>query len=322
MTEPDHIEGTEFGPYTLIRRIGEGAMGEVLLATDNEAKRQVALKRPWARLEADRSAIRRFEREAAAIAVVNHPGICRMYDFGRVDGRNYIAMELIEGENLGTWVQKQPELEAPRALRIIQKTALALSAMHDAGVIHRDLKPANIMIRSDESPVITDFGMASLIQNAFEGSRITPIGAVVGTPAYMSPEQILCEEDRYCPASDLYSLGVILYELLSGWPPFSGSLATMLGAIVAEPPADLQIHVQSLDAGLNTICQKALEKETEDRFQSGQEFAQAIETYLSEQPESATSAPATDPKEPENPPETPPPKQETRLIRVLKSVFG
>ena len=303
---------TEFGPYRLIRRIGEGAMGEVLLAEDPQTERQIAIKRPWVKLEADPKAIKRFEREAKAASSIDHPNICRVFDFGRIDKRHYIAMEFIDGVNLATWVQNQGDLEPARVLRLVRKAALGLHAIHETGIVHRDMKPANIMIKPNEEPVITDFGMANLTDTAIGVSRLTPAGAMVGTPAYMSPEQILAEADRYCPASDLYSLGIILYELLCGWPPFSGSLATILGTIVAERPADLQVHDPTIDEGLNAICQKALEKEPADRFQTGQEFAAAIDEWLEGRSFESSSDDAPDPASAE---------KDGRFSRILRSIF-
>lgn len=313
MTQSSPITEAEFGPFRLLRRIGEGAMGEVLLAEDPKTNKQIAIKRPWVRLEADPKAIKRFEREAKAASSVEHPNICRIFDFGRIDKRHYITMEFIDGVDLATWVQNQAELEPVRVVKLIRKVALGLHAIHETGIVHRDMKPANIMIKPNEEPVITDFGMANLTDTAIGVSRLTPAGAMVGTPAYMSPEQILAEQDRYCPASDLYSLGIILYELLCGWPPFSGSLATILGTIVSERPADLQIHLPDLDEGLNAICQKALEKEPVDRFQTGEEFAAAIDGWLSGSQASAEPiSSASGDAEPE---------KDGRFSRILRSIF-
>ena len=316
MPEPGQIDECEFGPYRLIRRVGEGAMGEVLQAVDPKTGSEIAIKRPWTKLEADPKAIRRFEREAKAASSVNHPNICRVLDFGRIDNRHYIAMELIDGMDLARWVQEQPQLDPVRAANLVRKVALGLQAIHATGVVHRDLKPANIMIKPNEEPVVTDFGMANLMDTAIGVSRLTPAGAMVGTPAYMSPEQILAEHEKYCPASDLYSLGIIFYELLCGWPPFSGSLATILGTIVSEPPPEIQVHVPELDANLNRLVQKALNKEPEDRYQSGQEFANAIDDWLTNA--GPISAPAPEPSAGTEPSTEP---VSRKLSRMLKSLF-
>lgn len=294
-------------------------MGEVFLAIDPKSGSQIALKRPWFKLEADPKAIKRFEREAKAASSIQHPNICKVYDFGRVADRHFITMEYIDGLNLAHWVQDHPHIPPSRALRLIKLIALGLDAIHAAGVIHRDLKPANIVMTADENPIITDFGMANLIDNATAGSRLTPAGAMIGTPAYMSPEQILADQERFCPASDLYSLGIIMYELLCGWPPFSGSLATILGTIVSEPPPDLQVHSADLDPSLNEICQKALGKEPADRFQTGEQFAAAIDQWQAAHSES--HADGSSGESSENPHAAEGTDRSGRITRMIRSLF-
>ena len=266
-----------FGPYRIQRRIGEGGMGAVYLAENTETGVAYALKTPFFSQPDDESTIRRFRREARAATALQHPNIYSVHDVGEIDGQHYMTMDYVEGIDLGHWMQ-QEEVSTERGLIVAKKLALALNVAHESGIIHRDLKPANVMMTPEGEPVILDFGMARRFD--IDESILTPTGAMVGTPGYMAPEQILANRDKIGPGSDLYSLGVILYELLTGWIPFSGSLATMLGTIVSDPPPDLTSHNPGLNPQLDGLVLKVLAKDPDDRYQSGKEFADAIDEYL------------------------------------------
>jgi serine/threonine-protein kinase len=269
----------EFGRYRILRKLGEGTMGEVFLAEQKALNRRVALKTPAFRKSGEGQVIKRFLREARAASTIRHPNVCPVFDLGACEGRQFLTMEYIEGSNLAEWVQRQEEIPSQLALRLVQKIALGLQAAHDAGLVHRDLKPANVMMSVDQEPIIMDFGMVRLLD--VDATVLTPTGAMTGTPAYMAPEQVLGDRDLIGPATDLYSLGVIMYELLTGSRPFTGSLATVLGTIVSDLPPPLQSHCPDLDPRLDELCQRALRKAQAERYQSGQEMASAIEAYLS-----------------------------------------
>ena len=267
----------EFGRYRILRKLGEGGMGAVFLALDTTLDRRVALKTPAFARQEDEQIIKRFLREAKAAATIHHPNVCPIFDFGEIDGRHYLTMAYVEGCELAEWVQLKNEIPTELALQIVKKIALGLQAAHDQGVVHRDLKPGNVMMNTENEPIIMDFGMVRLIDS--DETILTPTGTMVGTPAYMAPEQIMAERESIGPTTDIYSLGVIMYELLSGWPPFSGSLATMLGTIVSDPPPRLEAHAPDLDPRLNDLCLKALAKQQADRYQSGREMAEAIDAF-------------------------------------------
>jgi serine/threonine protein kinase len=269
----------EFGRYRILRKLGQGAMGEVFLAEDKELNRRVALKTPAIRRGSDGKTIKRFLREARSAATIHHPNVCPVYDLGECEGRHFLTMKYIEGCHLAEWVRRQDEIPTELALRLVQKIALGLQAAHDAGLVHRDLKPANVMMSADQEPIIMDFGMVRLLD--VDATVLTPTGAMTGTPAYMAPEQVLGNRDHFGPTTDLYSLGVIMYELLTGSLPFSGSLVTLLGTIVSDTPPPLQSYCSDLDPHLDELCQRALIKEQADRYQSGLEMASAIEAYVS-----------------------------------------
>ena len=272
----------DFGRYQILRQLGAGGMGTVYLAEDTEQDRQVALKTPSLAGPDEQQIAKRFLREARSAATIHHANVCPIFDIGEFEGRQYLTMAYVEGCELARWIERTDDVPVPTALRIIQKIALGLAAAHDAGIVHRDLKPGNVMMNKEDEPIIMDFGMVRLMD--VDQTILTPTGTMVGTPAYMAPEQIMAERDSIGPETDIYSLGVIMYELLSGWPPFSGSLTTMLGTIVSDPPPELCSHDPNLDPQLDQLCLKALAKSPQDRYRSGRDLAQAIDDYLAGHP--------------------------------------
>ena len=198
-------------------------MGVVYLAHDMELDRRVAIKIPHAEFERSPAAVARFQRKARAAAAFEHPNFCRVYDVGQFEGHHFIAMAYVEGRSLRAVIDCEGPLEQERSITWVRSLALAMAKAHERGIIHRDLKPSNILINGETEPIITDFGLVRWLEG--DDPELTRSGMVVGTPHYMAPEQI--EGDTKCvgPASDIYSLGVILYELLSGRRPFAGSTA-------------------------------------------------------------------------------------------------
>ncbi|MGI9055589.1 MAG: serine/threonine protein kinase, partial [Pyrinomonadaceae bacterium] len=209
------LVGKEFATYKIEKPIGAGGMGEVYLAHDDKLNRKVALKILPAEFAADAERIRRFKREARMISTLNHPYIVTIYDVGTTDGINFIATEFVEGETVRDLINRG--IDVKQTLAIISQTCEALHAAHQAGVIHRDIKPENIMLRSDGFVKVLDFGLAKLnVPNEFQQSlsNFTMKGNIIGTPAYMSPEQITDEKVDH--RTDLWSVGVVLYEMLTG----------------------------------------------------------------------------------------------------------
>ena len=233
---------SEFGRYRILKLLGEGAMGSVFLAHDSELDRKVALKTPKFRESEGDEVIERFYREARSSATLRNANICPIYDVGEIAGTRYISMAYIEGRRLSDYVASGKQLPQRQIALVVRKLALALQDAHDRGVVHRDLKPANIMIDDKHEPIIMDFGLARQIDQK-EDERLTQEGMIVGSPAYMSPEQVEGKWDRIGPATDIYSLGVVLYELLAGQTPFKGSIAFILGQIVSQsPPKPSESH--------------------------------------------------------------------------------
>jgi serine/threonine protein kinase len=227
----------------------------------------------------DREMTERFYREARAAAKLRHRNICAVHDIGEIDGTRYISMAYIEGRPLSDYVNPDKPPSERNVAAIVRKLAQALETAHREGVIHRDLKPANIMVDKKTEPVILDFGLAWQI-NKQEDERLTQTGTVMGSPAYMSPEQINAEIDRIGPASDIYSLGVILYELLTGQLPYEGSIAAVIGQILMKDPQKPSVHRPDLDPRLESICIKMMAKQIEDRHATMKDVAQALTKFL------------------------------------------
>jgi serine/threonine-protein kinase len=265
-------EISSLGKYEIRREIGRGAMGVVYEGYDPFIKRVVALKTIRAdqlASEDSENVIARFRREAQAAGRLSHPNIVSIYDFGEEAGIWFIAMEFIKGRELKECFEANERFTTASIVKIMSQILDALDYSHRQGVIHRDIKPANIFMLPDGSVKVGDFGIAHI-----EASNLTQVGAVMGTPAYMSPEQILGlpVDGR----SDLFSAGVILYQFLTGERPFSGSAATTMQKVLKEdplPPSSLNVQAP---LEMDAIVRKALAKRPEDRFQTASEFADAI----------------------------------------------
>jgi serine/threonine protein kinase len=288
-TQPPDELPASFGRYRLVKLLGKGGMGSVYLAHDSQLDRSVALKIPLLE-EGDRAQVlARFLAEARAAAALNHPNICRIHDVGEVDSIPYLTMAYIEGKPLGEYVQLRPPIHRQSAI-LVRKLALALHEAHQRGVVHRDLKPANIMIDKRGEPSIMDFGLA---RRAGKGdARLTQAGEIMGTPAYMSPEQIQGQLDAIGPTTDVYSLGVILYELLAGRLPFTGDVMAMLSRVLLDEPPPPSKFVSDLAPELEAICLKAMAKQGKDRYQSMADFASALFDHVQGKSAITPSSPA------------------------------
>ncbi len=267
--------GSSLGPYRIERQIGRGGMSTVYAATHVPLDRVVALKVLLPSLTGDPAFVERFLSEARAAARLDYPHIVPIYDSGEIDGVNYIAMKLLNGRDLrSVLVQRraeaQPGLPLPRAISIASQAAGALEYAHQHRVVHRDVKPANIYVDANDRATLVDFGIA----RALDRASTTLTGTVLGTPAYMSPEQV-----RGQPAdsrSDIYALGVVLYEMLAGSPPFRGDARSVMRAQIESAPPPLSTIRAGVPPGVDEIVQRALAKEPAQRYQSAGALARAL----------------------------------------------
>ena len=216
---------------------------------------------------------------------------------GEIDGRHYITMAYIQGRPLSNYIGGSKPLEQKAVAVIVRKLASALADAHTTGVIHRDLKPANVMVDENRQPLVMDFGLARR-ENEMQ-SRMTQSGTILGTPAYMSPEQVTGKTDEIGPRADIYSLGIILYELLTGRLPFEGSVAAVIGQILTQPPAPPSQLREDIDPALEAICQKMIAKEQTDRYASMNEVAAELGDYLKGLQPSAVDSPTSQSVPPE-----------------------
>jgi serine/threonine-protein kinase len=266
------------GKYELRREIGRGAMGVVYEGYDPMIKRVVALKTIRSdQLAGEESAtvIARFRREAQAAGRLSHPNIVPIYDFGEDGGVWFIAMEFVKGRELKEYFEANERFSVPDIVRIMSQILDALDYSHRQGVIHRDIKPANVFLLDDGTVKVADFGIAHI-----DSSSLTQVGTVLGTPSYMSPEQImgLPVDGR----SDLFSAGVILYQFLTGERPFAGSATTTMQKVLKEdplPPSTLNVQ---LLPEMDAVVRKALAKRPDERFQSAKEFVAALRAAAAE----------------------------------------
>jgi serine/threonine protein kinase len=264
-----------FGRYRVQKKLGSGAMGAVYLADDTLLDRRVALKTPTFENDQEGDLLRRFYREARAVANLKHPNLCAVYDVGEIDGRHYISMEFVRGKKLQDYIKPDKPMAEKQVMAVIRKIALAMHEAHSHGVIHRDLKPDNIMVNEKGEPVVMDFGLVYKSESK-NSTRITQRGMLVGSPAYMSKEQVEGDPEKLTAATDQYSLGVILYQLLTAKLPFEGGIHGVLAAILTKaptPPAELRSDV---NPHLEAICLKMMAKEAKDRYPSMKAVADVI----------------------------------------------
>ena len=271
----------DLGRYKIKRLLGRGGMGAVYLAHDSQLRRDVALKVPKFSSGTHRKQVERFYREARSAANLSHPNLCPVFDVGEIDGTHYIAMALIKGKPLSSYVNPNKPPASRVAATIVRKVAIAMEDAHQSGILHRDLKPANIMIDHRKEPIVMDFGLACP-QDVGAESRLTRDGMLLGSPAYMSPEQLGGNTDEVGPASDVYALGVVLYELLTGRLPFEGvdSTIALLGKILTQQPEDVTKIRGDIAPALAAICRKSMAKKTADRYPSMERFAADLGKYL------------------------------------------
>jgi serine/threonine-protein kinase len=269
--------GQRIGNFEIQSVLGSGGMATVYQGFDYNLQRPVAIKMLTDAVASQPDIVERFQREARVVARLHHPHIVQVYDFGETQGRAYMVQELLPGptlaQQLNTWQTHGIQPARDDVLAIVQQVAAGLDAAHAAGVLHRDVKPSNIIRNASGTWVLTDFGIA---KHMHDNAALTQTGVVVGTPAYLSPEQ--AQGQPLAPASDLYSFGVVVYEMLAGQPPFSS--ATSMGVLldhIQTPPAPIRQFRPDLPPAVETIIQRALAKKPEDRPASAGEFAQALE---------------------------------------------
>src|SRR6516162_6013626 len=273
--------------YEVESVLGRGGMGVVYRARHLRLGRLVALKMALAGSYAGPHERERFRREAEAVAALRHPNLVQVYDAGDWAGRPYFTMELIEGGSLAQRLAGTPQ-PGRQAAALLATLAEAVHAAHQGGIVHRDLKPANILLTRDGTPKISDFGLARRLQG---GAGLTQSGVPVGTPSYMAPEQAMGQTRVIGPAVDIYALGAILYELLTGRPPFRGETAaeTVLQVIsqVPVPPSRLNAKVPR---DLETICLKCLHKEPARRYATAAALAEDLHRFQRGEPIAARRA--------------------------------
>ncbi len=269
---PDALNGRRLGKYVIQQEIGRGGMARVYRGLDTVLQRPVALKVLAPSLSADPEFARRFEREAITAANLRHPAIVTIFDVGEADGLRYIAMEYIAGRTLNEVLQEQGRLGVPLTIAIVGPVADALDFAHSHGMVHRDVKPHNIMIDTDGRVLLTDFGIA--IDPAEGGERLTRTGMFMGTPEYISPEQ--AQAQPLGGRSDIYSLGIVTYEMLAGRVPFEGATPQQIMAHVYQAPPPITSFDRSSPPELDQIFSRALAKDPNQRFERSATMVEAL----------------------------------------------
>jgi len=279
-TSPEEIEEEvrkDFGEYEILAEVGRGAMGIVYRARHRFLKREVAIKVMLAGMYASKKQVARFYREAQAAAKLRHPNIVPIYDIGKRHGRHFFTMDYVEGRSLSS-MGHAGDITIRGALRFVIELAEALAYAHSQKVIHRDVKPSNIIVDMDGKPHIMDFGLAKQLDS---GTKFTQTGSAIGTPAYMSPEQAAGESHRLDHRSDVYSLGAVLYELVTGRPPFEGdNMMKIIMQVLNHDPALPRALNPKVHRDIQTIILKAMEKNPERRYQTMQEFADDLRRFI------------------------------------------
>lgn len=285
------MQGTPFGRYRLLDRLGSGGMGEVRRAYDTNTGRDVAIKVLHAHFAKDSAFEQRFRREAYAAARLNNPHVVPIHDFGEIEGRLYVDMRLVEGSDLTSVLEAGP-MDPRRAVHVIEQVASALHTAHQSGLVHRDVKPSNIMLDSEDFAYLIDFGIA----HAITDTRLTGTGNAIGTYAYMAPERFT--DDPLDPRCDVYALACVLYECLTGAPPFTSQQpAQLVAAHLSTPPPRPSAVRPELPRAFDGVVAKGMAKQQDDRYATAKDLARAAAGAL-------TGPPA--------PPPTPPPLTPTQ----------
>src|SRR6266511_666707 len=271
----------ELGDYELLEEIGRGGQGVVFRARQKSLNRTVALKviglGPWT----TEAHLKRFRREAEAAASLDHPCIVPIYEVGERDGQCYFSMKFVEGGQLDEVVKQSP-ISIRQAVKLIAKMARTVHYAHEHGILHRDIKPANILLDGKGEPHLTDFGLARLLETE---STITRTLEVMGTPSYMAPEQAAGETTKLNKATDIYGLGAVFYQLLTGHPPFAGGTSwETIRLLLDTEPRQPRLWNRKISRDLSTICLKCLEKDPQRRYSSALALAEDLEHWLKHEP--------------------------------------
>lgn len=308
------LTGQTLGKYHILAEIGRGGMGTVYKAHDTVLDRVVAIKVLAPHLAGNEEFVQRFLHEARSAGRLDHPHIVTIHDVAQVAGYSFIVMKYLEGRSLAEILRREGPLAPERTVRILAQIAEALDYAHARGLVHRDVKPGNILVDTQDQATLTDFGIA----RGGEGTRLTQAGMVIGTPAYMAPEQV--KGTPVGPPTDVYALGVVAYEMLGGRPPFEGDTSRVLFAHVYEAPPPLPQLNPKIPPALGAVVQQALAKEPGERFGSAGAFVAALRQVLEpdkgelarpgvvlESPPGPATAPRSMGRPPRRPPTTPVP---------------
>ena len=287
--------GRRLGTYDILEEIGRGGMAVVYRAYQRSLNRHVAIKVLAPQLSFDQQFVERFQREARAAARLQHPNIVVIHDVAHQQGVYYLVMELVEGRTLKQLIQERGSLSPKQAARIVEQVASALDYAHQQGLVHRDIKPANIFVGKDDRTTLADFGIAKA---ASETQHLTRTGMLIGTPEYMSPEQ--AEGGTVDYRTDLYALGIVLYQMLAGRAPFQSTTPhATLHAVIYEPPPPLRQLRPNLSPAVESVVMRSIAKQPTQRYQAGREMVAALKAALAGQTTGAITAPPPRPIAPQ-----------------------
>src|SRR5213593_4423104 len=271
----------ELGDYELLEEVGRGGQGVVFCARQKSLKRIVALKVIGLGQWATPAHLKRFRLEAEAAASLDHPCIVPIYEVGERDGQCYFSMKFVEGGQLDEVVKHTP-ISIRQAAELIDKVARTVHYAHEHGILHRDIKPGNILLDAKGEPHLTDFGLARLMETE---STVTHTLDVIGTPSYMAPEQAVGNNAAVSSVTDVYGLGAVLYQLLTGQPPFAGGTTyETIKLVLDTEPRQPRLLNPKIDRDLSTICLKCLEKDPKRRYTSALALAEDLERWLKHEP--------------------------------------